>query len=93
MKDKSNTGKIIAIIAIILAFIGGIVALIIWTMSTPTPPVTTSGPSNTPPVTTKPLSPGQCRLNGNHGPIIGNINKTKYCVDGRYKKSIWRWMD
>ena len=87
MKDKSNTGKIIAIGAIILAFIGGITALIIWTMSTSTPPVTTSGPSSTPPVTTKPLSPGQCRLNGNHGPIIGNIHKTKFCVDGDIKKA------
>lgn len=55
MKGTSNTGKIIAIGAIILAFIGGIVALIIWTMSTTsTSSMPSSMPSSTPPVTTIP---------------------------------------
>lgn len=58
MKDTSNTveakfniGKTIAIGAIILTFIGGITALIIWTMSTTT---TSSSSPSPPPVTTIP---------------------------------------
>ena len=53
--NKSNMGKIIAIGAIILAFIGGIIALIIW-VSTSTP--TTTSISNKPTPSDKGGGPG-----------------------------------
>ena len=53
--NKSNMGKIIAIGAIILAFIGGIIALIIW-VSTSTP--TTTSISNKPTPADKGGGPG-----------------------------------
>ena len=95
MKDKSNTGKIISIGALIFAFtfFGGIIVIIIviiiWTTSSPMspgPPPTTSGsptPPTTsgPPKTPPPLPPGQCRLTGNHGPVPGYIIQSRFCID------------
>ena len=61
---NSNTGKIIAIGAIILAFIGGIIALIIW-VSTSTP--TTTSISNKPTPSDKGGGPGGGHDDGPNG--------------------------
>ena len=54
--DNSNKGKIIIISIVVLIFIGGITALIVWTMSTT---ATSSSPSP-PPVTTTPTPTVKC---------------------------------
>ena len=76
--DKSNTGKIIAIGAIILAFIGGIIALIIWvSVSTPT----TTSISNKPTPSDKGGGPGGGHPSGS--PNGDHNDKSWICDPGK----------
>lgn len=92
--NKSNTGKIIAIGAIIFAFIGGIIALIIWvSVSTPTTTSTSISNKPTPPdkggpgtdpggsPTSSPIVPtGTCSCPGGTGGIAPMQCKDTPCI-------------